>query len=79
MGDLGDTFRDWKAYNRAIRFEYGIPCEQCLKSRPLGNAKILLPSQKCGYGHRDPRQRLSEDEKAAAARKHQAPVFEREE
>jgi hypothetical protein len=77
MSDMGELFRDWKDYNRAIRMEYGRPCVACLKARPNGQAKVLLPSQRCGYGHRDDRPRLTNQQRLDAAKKHGAPEFQR--
>jgi hypothetical protein len=59
MGDLGDGFRAMDAMRREIRSTYGRPCERCLMIRPRGHAKILLPGQVCGYGHRDIRPRIT--------------------
>jgi len=78
MGDVGDTFNDWKAHNKAIRAYYGVPCPQCKIGRPKTNASILLPGQRCKIDkYVDPRPRLSEDQIKAACTANNAPYFER--
>lgn len=78
MSELGETFKDWKAYNRAIRQTFGIYCPQCKIQRPKTNPSTLLPGQKCKVdGYRDPRQRLTETQIKEACLRYNAPYFER--
>jgi hypothetical protein len=59
MGDMGETFRAMTALRMEVRAVYGQECQTCKQERPKGHAKILLPGQICGYGHRDRRPRIT--------------------
>lgn len=62
MGDMGDTFRDWREYKKEQRAKLGVPCPECVRLLPKANPSILLPGQKCRIHtyYRDPRQRKPE-------------------
>lgn len=55
MGDVGDDFRAFKSWTRARRDALGAPCLECMRDRPRAIPKVLLPGQRCRYGHQDPR------------------------
>ncbi len=58
MGDMGDEFRDWKAYKKDLRARLGVECPRCRELQPKRNPTILLPRQRCKVdGYRDPRPR----------------------
>lgn len=67
MGDIGDTFNAYRAFNKALRSRYGVECPQCKVLRPKTNASILLPQQRCKVdGFRDPRPMLTREQKETA-------------
>lgn len=69
MGDTGEDWRAFEAHFKGLRDKYGVECAECRKARPKGNPKILMPGQKCGYGHRDPRPRLSKEQMGERAQR----------
>lgn len=61
MGDMGDTFRSWNAFNKRLREQYGVPCPECRRLQPKREPTIMLPGQRCKVDrYRDPRPRLTE-------------------
>lgn len=62
MGDTVDDFRALAKRKLAVRNKYGVECAECRKARPKGQPKILLPGARCGYGHRDPRPELTNEQ-----------------
>lgn len=55
MGDMGDSYRDWKEHKRKRRTELGVECPGCKLRFPKASPKILMPGEKCFCGHRDTR------------------------
>ena len=67
MGDMGDAFKEFREAKRALLAEHGVACPRCAIARPKTNASILLPQQKCRVdGYRDPRARLTDEQREAA-------------
>lgn len=67
MGDVGDMFKAMRDERRALRSKYGISCPQCRVVRPKTAPSILLPQQRCKVdGYRDPRPRLTDEQRKAA-------------
>lgn len=60
MGDMAEICHAMNDRRKLIRSKFGRPCQKCLMIRPRGHAKILLPQQLCGYGHRDERPRITQ-------------------
>ena len=63
MGDMGDIFNAPREHRKMLREKYGIECPRCKELRPKACATILLPGQKCFDGYRDPRPRLTEEQR----------------
>jgi hypothetical protein len=77
MGDLGDTFRDWGAFKKALRAKWGVNCPKCQTERPRACPSILLPQQRCKVDkYQDPRPRLTEEQKKQACKEFNAPYWE---
>lgn len=56
MGDMGDMYREMRDHRADQRRKLGRECPQCGDVRPLANASILLPGQRCRVdGYVDPR------------------------
>src|SRR3546814_6410527 len=47
VSDMIDAYRDLKAYQRAKRLIWGVPCPVCREKLPRANAKILEPGRIC--------------------------------
>src|SRR3546814_6211199 len=68
-----DAYRDLKAYQRAKRLIWGVPCPVCREKLPRANAKILEPGRICRAhkpSYRDPRPAPNEEEFAARMAAH---------
>src|SRR3546814_2913612 len=68
-----DAYRDLKAYQRAKRLIWGVPCPVCREKLPRANAKILEPGRICRAhkpSYRDPRPEPTEEEFAARMAAH---------
>src|SRR3546814_17691903 len=68
-----DAYRDLKAYQRAKRLIWGVPCPVCREKLPRANAKILEPGRICRAhkpSYRDPRPAPTEEEFAARMAAH---------
>jgi len=77
-GDVGETFNDWRSFNKAIRAMYGVGCPRCKEVRPKAHPSILLPQQRCKVDkYIDPRPRLTEEQKQFAANQQGAPFFKK--
>lgn len=56
MGDMGDYYRDHKAWQRERRQKLAVECEGCPVIQPKRNPTKLMPGQTCRVcGYRDPR------------------------
>lgn len=67
MGDMGDIYNAMREERRALRAKFGIPCPHCRDKQPKREPTILLPGQRCKVdGYRDPRPRLTEEERQSA-------------
>src|SRR3546814_10424889 len=65
VSDMIDAYGDLKAYQRAKRLIWGVPCPVCREKRPRANAKILEPGRICRAhkpSYRDPRPEPTEEE-----------------
>lgn len=70
MGDVGEMFKALRDERRALRAKYGISCPKCRTARPKAQPSILLPQQRCKVdGFRDPRPRLTDEQRKAATEK----------
>ena len=68
MGDMGDLYNALRDERRALRAAYGVNCPKCARVRPKAPASILLPGQRCKVdGYRDPRPRLTDEQREAAS------------
>src|SRR3546814_17001944 len=68
-----DAYRDLKAYQRAKRLIWGVPCPVCREKLPRANAKILEPGRICRAhkpSYRDSRPEPTEEEFAARMAAH---------
>src|SRR3546814_11596424 len=73
VSDMIDAYRDLKAYQRAKRLIWGVPCPVCREKLPRANAKILEPGRICRAhkpSYRDPRPEPTEEEFAARMAAH---------
>lgn len=69
MSDLGDTFRDFKAFQRLLKARYGVACPECRRLQPRRDPTIILPGQRCRVdGYRDPRPHLTDEQEQAVWR-----------
>lgn len=73
MGDVGELFSALRDERKALRNKYGVECPQCRMCpqcrivRPKAHPSILLPQQRCKVdGYRDPRSRLTDEQRRAA-------------
>src|SRR3546814_4285611 len=67
VSDMIDAYRDLKAYQRAKRLIWGVPCPVCREKLPRANAKILEPGRICRAqkpSYRDPRPEPTEEERS---------------
>lgn len=62
MGDVGDTFRALRDHNRERKAAHGVACADCKVNLPKAQPKILMPSQQCWCGYRDPRSKRNYDD-----------------
>lgn len=70
-GDMGELYNDMRDERRALRSKFGIDCPRCNIKQPKRTPSILLPGQRCKVdGHRDPRPRLTDEERFIALREH---------
>lgn len=64
MGDMGDLYNAMRDERRALRNKFGVNCPMCNVMQPKRDPTILLPSQRCKVdGYRDPRPRLTDEER----------------
>src|SRR3546814_6988699 len=73
VSDMIDAYRDLKAYQRAKRLIWGVPCPVCREKLPRANAKILEPGRICRAhktSYRDPRPEPTEEAFAARMAAH---------
>ena len=61
MGDMGEVFKAWNEHKKERKKRLGVPCPDCTVNLPKAQPKILLPSQKCWCGYRDPRRKMSDE------------------
>jgi len=67
MGDMGDIYNALRAERRALRTMFGVPCPRCREKQPMREPTVMLPGQRCKVdGYRDPRPRLTSEQRAAA-------------
>lgn len=67
MGDMGDIFNAMRDERRALRAKFGVRCPLCNRLQPKRDATILLPGQRCKVdGYRDPRPRLTDEQRESA-------------
>lgn len=76
-GDLKETFEDWRAYKRAIKYAFGSPCLRCREKLPKASPTILMPGQKCFDGYVDPRPHPTQEQRKFACEAAKAPYFEK--
>lgn len=63
MGDMGDTFREFRDAKKKLRSAHGVPCPRCAVVRPKAHPSVLLPRQRCKVdGYVDPRARLTDEQ-----------------
>lgn len=63
MSDMIDAFKGMKDHKARLRARYGVECPECKEFRPLANATILLPQQRCKVDrYVDPRPELTDAE-----------------
>lgn len=61
MGDVGDDFRAFKAYQDERKRLHGIDCPRCIAEHPKRNPTRLMPQQRCRWcGYRDLRERAEQ-------------------
>lgn len=55
MGDVGDTFKDYKKSKNAEKRLYGMDCPWCVEHYPKRIPTRLMPGQKCRWcGYKRP-------------------------
>lgn len=59
MSEIGEAFSAYRAHKRELKERYGTPCPDCTVRLPKAQPKILMPSQRCWCGYKDPRPRLT--------------------
>lgn len=47
MGEIGDIWRDHKAFVKEQKRRFGIDCPGCIEHHPKRNPTRLLPNQRC--------------------------------
>ena len=67
MSDMGELFRDLRDEGQALRAMWGVDCPGCRLKEPKRIPTCMLPGQRCKVcGHRDPRPRLTDEQRNSA-------------